>query len=760
MPELHLPGCRSRPLIGYLKAVGVLRTVTRSADGEARARWEHGRFLLRSRLSRAELEQHFLFAYSPSPILSPWNGRSGFYARGNATAVEAVHRIEGSADERVATYRALIARTRAILDQLGITEKPSDRQKEVLIRRLRREWPDDAVEWIDTAVVLIGQKAAFPPLLGSGGNDGSYDFSSNYLQSIASTLLSDDVDSSSGLLAASLFEVPARLSRIALAHFRTDASPTNSASGMAKSLGNPWDLVFAVEGTLLLAGGVARRHGAATGGMLVAPFTTRSTAAGYGSAAVGERSYAELWLPLWSGWASHAEIQTLVRESRAQVSSGSSRRSARTGLDFARAVGELGVARGIEAFERYAILERAGQARLAVPTGRLSITPRPGSAALGSIDPWLTRTLRFGHSDRCPRSPRAAIHRLERAAFQLAARGDPSDATAAIEAIGATEHTLALSGRRSIEAELRPLQHIDAVPWIEAADDGSPEFSVAVSLASLHDPGAGSGPPALRDYLHGTVEGGRAFDVDRRHHIDAVGPVPVLAAIHARRHLDAARTQSDDSAGERPRNGADRQQRRRLGFARGTWCDASVARLFATGALDDGRILRLVKGLALFDHRGLRRAVPQAPSFPAAPAYELLALAWTESSSTSIARAREGLGPRPGWAARLAADSPRTVVEDAARRLQVAGLVPISEPNDLLAASPSGPRLAAALLLPLESRYLQTIARERTIRAEPTKPNHTWRRRDDRWTSRRTASDPEGPALAGPGVHVPAGRLP
>jgi len=87
VPDVRLSGCGPRPLVGYLKALGVLRAVSRQADRSARGRWGATSFELRSELSEGNLHEFFLERFVPSPILSPWNGRSGFYARGGRTAM-------------------------------------------------------------------------------------------------------------------------------------------------------------------------------------------------------------------------------------------------------------------------------------------------------------------------------------------------------------------------------------------------------------------------------------------------------------------------------------------------------------------------------------------------------------------------------------------------------------------------------------------------------------------------------------------------
>ena len=705
MPEsrqqLRLTGCRSRPLLGYLKALGVLRTVTRQADAEGRGRWVGDVFELRSELDAGRIERFFLERYRPAPVVSPWNGGSGFFAGDNKEGFAA---IEASGNPKLGPMREAIAAARAALQRLGLTEKPGDKNtKARLLGELRATLPDGALEWLDTAVVLPGGSPAYPALLGSGGNDGRFDFANNYARALALMLCqegrSDGVERARAWLKGALWNDPAPLQRMSIGHLMRDSSPVMSPLGEVDGIGNPWDLVLALEGSLAFAAGVARRHGAAIDASLAAPFTVHATSAGYASALAGESGRAELWLPLWRNFAGLAELEAMTREGRAQVG----RRAARTGLDFVRATAELGIARGIEAFERYAILERAGQSNIAVSAGRVEVRARPEASALRTLDSWLERVLRYGSGD-CPAAHREAIRRLERAVFAFAQRGGPDAAGAVLTQLGRVERVLARSGARAARSGLVPLRHAPAQPWLMGADDGSPEFRIAVSLASLRDPWSLRHLPQLRDYLHGTSRDERGMPVYTQqianHVLPNAAPIQRLAAIHARRHLDVERIgravgQGDDGG-------------LALGWQRGLACDLALVQALLANALDGRRMMSLLEGLALLDFSEARaphdRPLPAIPS----PVLELLALAWwgTQIGIPIAARA--------GWASQLARGALRSVVADALLRLQMAEAPSLVTVEDLMITPEDGPRLAAALLLRPRKRDLRLIAQRLT----------------------------------------------
>lgn len=682
MPEVRLAGCRSRPLVGYLKALGVLRVVSRQADPEARGRWAAGVFELRSSLDRDALAEFFLERYAPTPVVSPWNGGSGFHARDNTEGIDA---IVADRSERLGPFREAIAVAREALERLGVgTTATLAEAKPRLIRDLRATLPDVALEWLDAAVVVLGEDTQYPPLLGSGGNDGRYDFSNNYAQAIVRALALDsgDRDASARWLSAALEDLPAPLIRkLSLAHFVRDNSPVNSPLGDDDALGNPWDLILALEGSLVLTAGAARRHGTALRGALVAPFTAAITGAGYGSAIADESGRAELWLPLWSRWAALGEIESLAREARVQVG----RRAARDGLDFARAAGELGIARGISSFERFAVVERAGQSSLAVPAGRIEAKHRPAVVALRSLDRWLDRAHAYARRE-CPAAHKAVLRRLDRALFAFAESGTPAAACAVLETLGDVETTLASAGGRAEERGLRPLNGAPAQDWLVAADDRSAEFALAAGLASLRDQRGGL--PAVRDYLHGTTfdEQGRRVYPDRaRPAVPRRGdPAARLAALHVRRHLDAG-------SADRP-----------LAFDRGVWMPAALVSLVATGGVDLARVVRLTAGLCLFDFTH----VSWHPAYRGGsvdPAFAMLALAWAGIPEVP-------LEPRPDWAALLAHGRVREVLREAMLRLRLAELPPLADADDLMVAAPQGTRLAAALLLRLGDRERSRLA--------------------------------------------------
>ena len=106
MNDLILYGCRTKPLSSYLKAVGILRLLSKQRDPQAQGWWQGETFTCRTVLNQEEFERFFCDEYSPTPIVAPWNGGSGFYL---GDTVDGIQAISASEQERFLEYRKVIS---------------------------------------------------------------------------------------------------------------------------------------------------------------------------------------------------------------------------------------------------------------------------------------------------------------------------------------------------------------------------------------------------------------------------------------------------------------------------------------------------------------------------------------------------------------------------------------------------------------------------------------------------------------------------
>ena len=476
--DLSLPGCNPTPLGSYLKGLAVHRLVAMQADPGASSCWDGNRvFHLVSALDRGSLLAFFLESYSPTPLVTPWNGGSGFFPKDQKSGFEAVAR---SKEARFAPYRSAIEGSRALLKELALKEKPVPEDKLRLLRLARARLADSVVEWLDAAFVLT-EDVRYPALLGTGGNDGRLEFANNFMQRLVE-LFPPGQKASSGdtarMLEAALLaqSAPDVALRVPVGQFAPgQAGGSNMTAGLdADARVNPWDFVLALEGSLLFAGAAVRRLEAAEYGSASYPFHVNASSVGYGSAAAPDESSAraELWLPLWERPASFGELKALFAEGRLDLKG----RRARTGLDAARAVASLGVDRGVETFERIGILRRNGLSYLASSLGTLRVREIPEVELLRELDVLLGAVQRL---DRPSPAVSTALRRLETAMF--AACRQEQRLTDVLAATGALERAVSRSPKA--RQKVRPLYRLSG-DWVVASADGSPEFEVAAAVAS------------------------------------------------------------------------------------------------------------------------------------------------------------------------------------------------------------------------------------------------------------------------------------
>ncbi|WP_428265538.1 type I-G CRISPR-associated protein Cas8g1/Csx17 [Haliangium sp.] len=715
MHEHSLTGCQPVPLAHYLKALGVLRLVAEQADADARGRWGQDGFVLETRLSAAELEAFFLEEYAPTPIVGPWGARSGFFpGSSEKNARAALNAIEASDLTRLEELRNTIATVRHLLALLGIGEKDDvSGRKDELMEACRARLSDPALVWLDACYVLTRDGGKFPPILGTGGNEGSLSYMSNFSGQVVECVIERKHDRA---LASALWETPA-------AGVLSGQPPGQFLPGAVDGRGlmNPWDFVLCLEGTMLFASALARRS-ADVPGVLTAPFTVGPTRAGYGSAAA-EKSRGEMWMPLWERPTRLTELSQLLREGRADLG----RRRARNGVDFARAVSTLGVDRGLTGFQRYGFLERNGLSNFATPLDRIEVGWRPGVARLGEIDRWLDRFRRQAGSDTAPNSAGRALRELDEAIFALCRRDDEVRRRGLLVALGRCEQSMARSTRWAREARLDPVPPLSP-QWLEDLAT-SPELRLAAAVASLHE--------RYRDHKD-RASGGRRRRWLRAH----LTPVDVRYGKNG--SWVAWREDGDRDVvwveGDLQTSLQRILQRRMLAAEQNTdmYPDRGVIEAdlgdvadFIEGRVDERTLADLLWGLSLLDWNAVTAAMAAAqaeptkqtshtarPLAPRTPANE----PWPDAAYALLKLCFAGheLGPTDGATPvpipqepriqRLAAAGRSVEASRAAvRRLRAAGLVPVV--STLHLDAPLMRRIAAALLFPLSRASIRTLVR-------------------------------------------------
>ncbi|TVP98926.1 MAG: type I-U CRISPR-associated protein Csx17 [Planctomycetaceae bacterium] len=493
--QVHrLDGCRPAPLAHYLKALGVMRLVAEQAAPETRGWWQEDVFHLATGLDHAALESFFLNDYIPTPLLDPWNGGSGFYPKDNQAGIVA---LEKSSADRFAPYRVAIAQARESV--VGLDGKPEKGEsKNAVIANCRRRWRGAALQWLDAALAISGDgDPVFPAMLGTGGNDGRLDFTVNFMQRLMALFA---VESASGgphtetaqQLRIALWDAPSpTLTGGAIGQFLPGAAGgPNGTTGFNGGVSvNPWDFVLMLEGAVLFRAGLSRRCQASQLPQAAAPFAVRSSGSGYGSADTSDAGpRGEQWMPLWRSPTRLRELHAFLREGRSQING----KPAGRGIDMARAVAKLGVARGVEQFERYGYIERNGLSNLAIPLGRFPVRPRPNQRLLDEVAPWLDRLRQVSGDKLAPQSFQRVYRACELAAFNCAQQARGGDFLRLLVAMGEAEDQMLASPKFSAE-KCQPIPPLSgrwytAIAEDIAEHDNGPEFRLAVALAAQHGP--------------------------------------------------------------------------------------------------------------------------------------------------------------------------------------------------------------------------------------------------------------------------------
>jgi CRISPR-associated protein Csx17 len=729
-----LAGLRPEPLGSYLAGLGLIRLIGEQADPGATASWEPGGLLIETTV--ADIAGWLAEEYVPTPVLSPWNGGSGFGAK-DVEPRKRLARLLADASPRLAAFRAAadaaeaaVARARAagwIKEDAKGDSKVVDKQH--LVQEFRNRCPDALLPWIDACVVLTSaERPEFPPLLGTGGNDGRLDFSTNFHEQLLAVVdgtqkgRARSAECARDLLSGSEAE---RLASAPVGQFDPAGAGGQGSSpfGTAASLVNPWEYVLLVEGALLFAAGVARRnqHDAGRAAM---PFTVAYSPDGAISGAAGEESRGEVWAPVWSSPCMLAEISQLFSEARASWRG----RPARRAVDFYAATRALGVARGVGEFVRYGLQQRNGLAFVAVPLDRVQVTSKPEVRLAARIEDWVSWIPRAEAS----RALGTALRQFEAAHLRYARDGGTVPLRDLLAALTSLELAVGRSGRAREQVRVRtPPAAADFLAVLADAQEPA-ELRLAAGIASCATwPGRnGAAARSMRQILLPLDPGDPAHRDGRWRDMALVpgfGVRPlrqVLADVLAWRSRTAADEASmgehgngDASAGE-DRAGGSSSGRPGMAsfrgvptFRRGIRVPYADLHAFAVGPAGPGgsRISESELDIWLRACLALdwRTARPQWSRPEPAEPIPVLALLhpFAEGLAERGNEAAPPLGLGPDWAVRLAAGQVDGVHGDAVRRLRQAGweavpAVPQRTPggSHLMDRGTDGVSLAAALV--------------------------------------------------------------
>ena len=405
-----------------------------------------------------------------------------------------------------------------------------------IISSLRNELSDAAIEWMDAAVQIDeeGELKTFP-ILGSGGNEGRLEYGKTFMDDVCMLLMPPGKASGEMLESALFGTVVQNLPKVAVGYFNPGRTGGfNQGPGIENKdfPSNPWDFVLAMEGAMAWSGNLTRRF-KAVASVLNSPFTVRSSGIGYSSASKvdSENARAEIWTPIWNRPAGYRELRSFISEGRAEVGRG----QPRDGLDFADAVSSLSVDRGIEEFVRYGILKRRGDSYVALPLGNFTVRYRSEADLIREAKGLIDKVETFNNRKPQPSLKlESRLRTVEERMMVALKRGGPSVMKDVLIEIGGLEKTLYSFKHDPDDRSDRPISGLSP-KWLMAADDGSLEFRLAASLASIRRTGeVGS----IRSNLGPISVSGRDWD-DSQHCWNGNSFKSRLAGALRRRLIDA-----------------------------------------------------------------------------------------------------------------------------------------------------------------------------------------------------------------------------
>lgn len=697
-----LTGIQPQPLASYLAGLGLIRLLGEQADPNLTAAWSDGGLVIESTIE--DLATWLAERYAPTPLLSPWNGGSGFGEK-DVTPKETLDALLSHSSPRLVQFRAAVVVARAVAGY----HRSGRWTKERTVQEFRNRCPDALLPWIDASVVLTDGNAFFPPLLGTGGNDGRLDFSTNFHQRILD--LFDDTSKGHArslayardLLSGAQVE---RLADASVGQFDPAGAggPGSSPFGAAGSVVNPWAYVLLVEGALLFASSVTRRnqHGV---GRAAIPFTVFASPDGSPSGAAKEESRGEIWTPLWTQGFTLSEIRQFFADARASWRG----RPAQRAVEFYAATRTLGVARGADSFIRYGLHRRNGLAFVAVPLERVDVRDKPEVRLVARVEDWASQVRRADTSTAVG----GWVRRFDAAHLAYVRDGGAMALGRLLAALTDLEQAVGRSGRLRDNVSVRiPPGAADFLAVLAEAD--CPELRVAMGIASCATrPG--------RDAIRGPAKSMRQLllpiDPARRWR-----DTPVVAGFGLR----PLREVLADVLVWRSRTAAEEDDQMKFRgvptFRYGIPVPAGDLHAFAAGRLDDGALNLWLRACLALGWHNVRPDWAGGDRIPLVPLLGLLHPFADGLTEQGAASDTPRFALSPDWAVRLAAGQVLDVHRDAVRRLRQAGwqAVPALRNSTL-----SGAALAAALVprcdqpRRLMARYLARPIRSEQV-TEPT----------------------------------------
>jgi len=395
--------------------------------------------------------------------------------------------VSASKKEIISKIRELVNLLKKIRTEVKKTKRSAGKNE--IILACRNRLCPEALGWVDAAVIIgSDEKPMWPQILGSGGNEGRFDYTNAFMDNIRQLLIDASKPAEpKELLKNALFgDNVEGYSDLSVGQFDPGrAGGYNQGFGIEQKdfPTNPWNFVLTLEGAIIWSSSIGRRDAVERKGLLKSPFTVKAKAVGYLSTKDEDAARAELWTPLWQRLLGIKELRAFIGEGRSDVG----RKRAGNTIEFAEAISSLGVDRGVTEFVRYDLLKRRGDNYIALPAGRFPVTYRRESDLINELDQILQRLdihLSKTFDKMVPAEFVSARHRIDQAMYEVLLHGGTTKIKYLVAAIGQMEQLLAKGNQTKSASPSHPFFGLSP-RWIAAADDGTLEIRIAAALASI-----------------------------------------------------------------------------------------------------------------------------------------------------------------------------------------------------------------------------------------------------------------------------------
>jgi CRISPR-associated protein Csx17 len=434
------------------------------------------------------------------------------------------------------------------------------------------------------AHIVGSRRNQFNRVLGTGGNVGKRDLAKTSKDAWQSIQKSKSQDKACWL-EQTLYEISSgtipKLNNTGTWFVSANKTFNSGQDWFREGEISPWSFLLALEGVMLLVGGVNRRLGSRSRPYAVFPFLTESPS----PKSEGEIGYfkAELWSPIWGNPMNLSELRSLLERGLARIGE----RAAKSPHEFALAAMSAGVDVGVTSFARFVLRQTtSSQVYEAIPREKVKVnqTSSHESVLIESLIPWIDR-LPYEPTDRKQKGKFKGLRGpVEEAIVSLAA--NPNDVSRWQQLwLLLTDTQGKLDRNQSLRGKSRALPWLDNA-WFEKAWPKPPaEIQIARAIASI---GAGTDAPIIGNIFGVTLDKYKklVFDGEQRPQRVAWhngGLLTVLPALLQRRLIDA------ESKDELPRPPLVATRK----------CPPEILSAFINKSLDDEMIGRWIPALSL-----------------------------------------------------------------------------------------------------------------------------------------------------------------